>query len=121
GVSDLSRTTVAAATIDELAQRYRLNRVDVVKLDLEGAELRALSGASATLSKHHPLLLVETAEEALRYQGGSCAALRSFLFEFGYRFLEFDRTTGEPTPLVGEMSSDTLIAIHSGRTFGLMA
>jgi FkbM family methyltransferase len=44
-------------TIDKLAERWRAP--DFIKIDVEGAERRVLEGASRTLQKHRPTILVE--------------------------------------------------------------
>jgi FkbM family methyltransferase len=49
---------VLTDTIDALAERERLSRVDFVKMDIEGAELAALSGARATLVRDRPRLAI---------------------------------------------------------------
>lgn len=46
---------VECTTVDALA----LDRLDLMKVDVEGAELAVLSGARATLERHHPMLVVE--------------------------------------------------------------
>ncbi len=43
-------------TIDKLVAELKLERVDHIKMDIEGAEQRALAGAQATLAKYHPRL-----------------------------------------------------------------
>lgn len=45
---------VPLTTIDRLVEELGLERVDYIKMDIEGAEVRALDGARATLAKHHP-------------------------------------------------------------------
>ncbi len=41
-------------TIDKLVAELKLERVDYIKMDIEGAEQRALQGARETLAKYHP-------------------------------------------------------------------
>ena len=41
-------------TIDKLVAELKLERVDFIKMDIEGAEQRALQGARGTLEKYHP-------------------------------------------------------------------
>ena len=51
---------VPVSRIDALAERLGLARVDYIKMDIEGAEREALSGARNTLAKHHPTLMIES-------------------------------------------------------------
>ena len=43
-------------TIDKLVAELKLERVDYIKMDIEGAETNALTGAQETLAKYHPRL-----------------------------------------------------------------
>lgn len=45
-------------TIDNFCAETRLPRVDVIKLDVEGAELAALRGGERTIARHSPRLIV---------------------------------------------------------------
>lgn len=45
---------VPLTTIDKLAAELKLERVDYIKMDIEGAEQNALLGAQATLAKYRP-------------------------------------------------------------------
>lgn len=45
-------------TIDGLAKEVELDRLDVIKIDTEGNELKILKGAKNTLAKHKPVLLL---------------------------------------------------------------
>ena len=47
---------VPLTTIDKLVAELKLERVDYIKMDIEGAEQRALTGGQATLRKFHPRL-----------------------------------------------------------------
>ena len=46
--------------LDEWLQSNALNRVDFIKLDIEGSELDALLGARRMLSQFHPTIVAET-------------------------------------------------------------
>jgi len=114
---------VAAITLDELVEQHALTRLDVLKLDLEGAELRALKGARRTLAVSKPLILTEVLEPALASQGGSAAALFELIEDGGYVLLTIDDATGEPVPLRSSnlSPSGNVVAVHIDRDWGLLA
>ena len=74
-----------AVTIDDLVRQHPQGRVSLIKIDVQGAELRVLQGAAWTLQSSRPALLVELDDKALRSQGASVAAVVEFLASFGYR------------------------------------
>ncbi|MCL4401687.1 MAG: FkbM family methyltransferase, partial [Acidobacteria bacterium] len=45
---------VPLTTIDTLVAELKLERVDYIKMDIEGAERKALAGARKTLANYHP-------------------------------------------------------------------
>jgi FkbM family methyltransferase len=45
---------VPLTTIDHLVQELHLNRVDFIKMDIEGAERQAVAGAKGTIERFHP-------------------------------------------------------------------
>ena len=47
-------------TIDKLVTELKLERVDFIKMDIEGAEVRALNGARETIAKYHPRMALST-------------------------------------------------------------
>ena len=53
-----SVVTVPLVTIDSLVTDLALHRVDFIKMDIEGAEKRAIAGASLTLARFHPRLAI---------------------------------------------------------------
>jgi len=59
-VSSDGEITVSTITIDDsVFQKTEMPPPDVIKIDVEGAELRVLQGATRTLSEFHPKLFVE--------------------------------------------------------------
>lgn len=49
---------VLLTTIDKMVAEVRLERVDFIKMDIEGAERRALAGARDTVSRYHPRMAI---------------------------------------------------------------
>jgi FkbM family methyltransferase len=82
-----------AQTLDELFDELALERIDLLKMDIEGAEGFALKGASKVLSDYriHRLLL-ELHPLLLDQHGHSAEEIISRLFELGYRAWKIDHS-----------------------------
>lgn len=76
---------VATDTLDRFVERERPGRVRLVKVDVEGAELRVFHGAAATLSSHQPVLVCEVEDRHTRKYGHDSDEVISFLAGLGYR------------------------------------
>jgi FkbM family methyltransferase len=50
---------VSCVSIDELVTRLGLERVDFIKVDIEGGDWTALKGAAQTIANFHPLIYME--------------------------------------------------------------
>lgn len=76
---------VEVLPLDEIISRLAPTRVDVIKVDTEGAEVRVLRGARETLRKYRPVLVLEVTESLLKNMGSSVAELETLLHESGYK------------------------------------
>ena len=104
---------VRTVRLDELVQSEKRDRVDVIKMDIEGAELAALRGAGDTIERYRPVVLVELSDRALRHQSSTSADVLALLTQHGYRFFGFAVDTGLPTPLEPRkhFDSENIIAV----------
>ena len=82
--------------------------IDVVKIDIEGSEVRALRGAVNLIQKYQPLLIVEIGEEIPLDNGSTTSELRDFFAARGY--VLFDVTKGKPrlVDLAGEHGANVV-------------
>lgn len=88
--------SVAVDTLDRLVERHSLSP-GLVKIDVEGAEMRVIEGARETIGRHRPVLLVELADALLRNAGSSAGELLKAFDELGYRC----ENASDPTRPVG--------------------
>lgn len=78
-VSGRKRTQVPLTSIDNIVRETGLTRVDFIKMDIEGAEPRALTGAQNTIARfrprmavcvyhelHHPILIANVVQSMVR-------------------------------------------------------
>ena len=103
------KESVEVRRLDDLLEENAPTRIDVMKLDVEGSELRALRGAVGTVERYRPYILFEVSDTSLRHQGASCEELVSFLQSQKYRIYTFDRVTGLPVPAPAGVYSDNMI------------
>ena len=75
---------VDLTTLDLFTQARALTRVDLIKADIEGWEMRALKGAEQTLRRFHPALYIEIDGAYLARAGDSPGALFDWLGSMGY-------------------------------------
>jgi FkbM family methyltransferase len=80
--------TIPLTTIDLFCERQGIERLDLLKIDIEGAEFRALRGACATLRRFKPAILIELNPETLGRENSSVRELVEFLEDLGYRIAD---------------------------------
>jgi FkbM family methyltransferase len=75
---------VETITLDEHAEDTKVDRLDFMKIDIEGAEVAALHGAQRTISRLRPKIAIEYNWEAAIRAGTSIEELDDLLDSFGY-------------------------------------
>jgi FkbM family methyltransferase len=84
GRGTLPSYTVRGRPIDDVVRELALNRVDVIKVDVEGAEYLVLRGARKTLQRFHPKLVMEVVPAQLANLNATVENLVSLTKELGY-------------------------------------
>jgi FkbM family methyltransferase len=76
-------------TVDKITAEYQIGRVDWIKIDTEGGELPIIRGATATLERDHPRLLIEEHSHIEHVRNwGNAPKLRDLLTGLGYSIEE---------------------------------
>lgn len=109
----IGQETVPMTTLDEFTARANISRVDVMKVDIEGAEMFLFRGARNLLEQQaSPLILYES--DAMLTAGFSYHPIETMwlLERHGYSFFVIDSRTGRISiPPSGRAYDATVIAV----------
>jgi FkbM family methyltransferase len=75
---------VTIRRMDDLFSKLKLPSVDLIKIDVEGAEHEVLRGMEQTLRRFHPVIIVEVHNQFLPQFGSTAAGLLEWLADLGY-------------------------------------
>ncbi len=84
-------------TLDHFVERQRIDRINVIKLDVDGHELPVLRGGLALLKRFRPILVMEMSPYIHAEEHNSFAELVGLLKDAGYRIE--DAANGRALPL----------------------
>jgi hypothetical protein len=107
---------VPAITLDTYLAREKIVQVDLIKIDVEGAELFVLEGAHELLSQHPnaaPVILFEYSPSNCANFGYKATAVIDLLMSYGYTVYSVSRT--------GKISEAGAIDLPAGRHCNLVA
>ncbi|MEO7989467.1 MAG: FkbM family methyltransferase [Chryseolinea sp.] len=83
--------------LDDVTEVSSLSAINLMKLDVEGYELKVLRGAKNILQKHKPTLFIEVDDDNLNDQHDSAKDLVSFLEACGYSSIRHAETNAAVT------------------------
>lgn len=87
---------VESTTLDSFVRKNGVERIDFVKVDIEGAEMLFLAGARETLRRLRPVLMIECNLEGLAEFGTTGDAMLAAIHELGYDTFRLERTGLRP-------------------------
>jgi FkbM family methyltransferase len=105
GVELLRTESVPALSLDEFVRDHNIDKLAVVKLDIEGSEGQALSGSRHVLDTLRPALVLEVFSRSLEAQGWTRAQLAELLLAAKYAMFSIDDETGR---LIAELDLEDL-------------
>jgi len=80
---------ISVVTIDDFVKENNIKKVDVIKVDTEGAEYLVFKGADKTLRKHKPVLLFEYNRSVVKGYSNSLGDLTDLIKSLDYALYEF--------------------------------
>lgn len=112
---------VQLCSLDEYLDSHPVDRLDFIKMDVEGAEQKVLEGARRTLAKFKPVVLLELNDKALKFQNASCESVVNVLRSMDYAIYNFCSRTGQPVLATGSQYSENIIAAPRERAIDSMS
>ena len=81
---------IEMTTVDDYCERHAITRVDLMKVDVEGAELLVFRGAERLLtSKEAPIIMFETDEVLTGRFESSSTIIKMLLHQYDYDFFRY--------------------------------
>ncbi len=90
---------VPTDTLDNLLQHESLNNLTLAKIDIEGAELLALKGATSLLQKQLPQVWIMEINDSVNNFAYQKEDLINFLQDYGYGLYQYNADTNQIIPI----------------------
>ena len=92
---EFASVMVPCTSLDDYVRERQIGRVDLIKIDIEGAEINALTGAAQLLSRDDaPVIVCEFSDPAATGMGHSTRELRREIEALGFRIFRYEMQSG---------------------------
>lgn len=82
-----NKIEVEVNTLDDFKVSSNISKIDFIKIDVEGAELRVLKGAAKTIGQDKPKMVLSMHPASIKNSGDSAEEIWNFLNGYGYKIL----------------------------------
>ncbi len=107
-----SHCVIEAITLDDYCDQHAVGSVDLLKLDVEGAEYFVLQGATRLLSSSSPPMIVfEVNREMAEDLGSSPENIETLLNQLGYSIFGYRAARWEELSLTGFSGHEDFLAL----------
>ena len=89
-----SEESVRCTTLDDYALRQDIGRLDIIKIDVEGAELDVLLGARQCIARYQPRVVMEVCKSHIERAGRTVDEIFDFWNAMHYRVFQIDQEGG---------------------------
>lgn len=106
------KETVETITGDLFIDKQKIEKLDMIKIDVEGTEMKVLKGLAHSIKKHKPLILAEINRILLERNDANPEEIFSFFSAMNYRSNEIDKF-GNLVPFKGVREGNLIAFIYS--------
>lgn len=92
GIEKVDVEKVEKITLDDFAEREGIKNIDVIKLDIEGSEFAALSGAKNTIQKFRPAIMLGINKGSMAACGVTFEQISQWLKDMNYVAYKLNQT-----------------------------
>jgi FkbM family methyltransferase len=89
------RITVPSMRLDTIAKLIKIPKLDLIKIDVEGAELKVLKGCKRVINEFQPIFSID-----VNHYDGEFEEISSFMQEFNYEIRLLFCEAGKPYTIV---------------------
>lgn len=86
GSKNICTQHILFKTLDGYVQEHNITQVDLLKIDVDGYELKIIKGGSQTITRYAPVIIIELSECMLHYVDDTLEELLATLHYLGYTF-----------------------------------
>ncbi|TWT93514.1 hypothetical protein Pla100_40320 [Neorhodopirellula pilleata] len=92
----IASAQVDVLTLDDFVRSQAVDRIDLIKIDVEGYELNVLRGAKESLERFRPSIILEVNSITSRAAGFELSQLFDLLRSHRYQFFVYRRRSWTP-------------------------
>lgn len=96
---DAKNGSIEAVKLDDFISTNQIEKIDIIKMDIEGAELLCFRGATTFFKNNKPIILFEGYEKNCQRFNYKLIELLEFLREYNYDLTQINSETWLATPI----------------------
>ncbi|MEY2720019.1 MAG: hypothetical protein RLZZ273_1385 [Bacteroidota bacterium] len=105
---------IPSVRLDSFVNTHRLTSIDMIKIDVEGAEIDVINGAINVLIEHKPIIITELSDRLQQARGQTCREFKELMLDYGYQAYSInDNGTLQPCPLQAQHVNDNIVFVHA--------
>ena len=104
---------IPSVRLDSFVRQHALQPVDLIKIDVEGAEVDVIEGARSVLQHHRPIVIMELSDHLQQARGQTCTEFKQSMATLGYApyFINEDGTL-RSCPMDAAHVNDNIVFVH---------